>query len=47
MMILSLIIESGSKAFRDIDGTTQLSLDASIILNTYNNVIKPQLTAIF
>ena len=45
MSIIALLIEGGSKAFRDIDGTTQLFVKESIILKAYQNIVKPYLAS--
>lgn len=46
-IMLTLVIESAPKGFRDIDGTTQLHINQNIITYCYDSFIKNLLNKIF
>lgn len=46
-LLLNLVIESASKSFRDIDGTTQLYLNQEIVQYCYQNIVKNTLNEIY
>ena len=45
-LLLNLIMESAAKAFRDIDGVTQTSINENIIIYCYQNIVKSRLNQI-
>lgn len=47
IMILSLAIDGCSKAFRDVDGCTQLFVNPQIIEHCYENIAKKTLSNVY
>ena len=46
-LLLNLVMESASKAFRDIDGVTQLFISKSIVDYCYHNIVKNTLNQFY
>ena len=47
MKILTLLIEGGSEAFREVDGSTQLFININIIQAGYALIVKPSFTDLY
>lgn len=46
-MILNLVIDSGTVAFRSVDGVTQISISEEIIQYVYLEIVKPFFRSVY